>query len=218
MTLDLENRDAAARQIDRDSLQSMFHASFDESRVQHLWQKEILPLTGREASLRSASSYLGSPKVELLGAGLTFSAWALRFGDGETSRSTKSATPRMHLVLKIPHTKSSERIGPTFNSWRRLLESSQRAVSLIPPFAFVESKHGFGLVMPLADQPLSVMKAHWLPFQKRLEECSSQLRKMGLDLRDPLMERSWERAQAGCWQGIPFLYDLSDLKLTRAFL
>ena len=218
MSFDPENRDAAARQIDRDSLQRMFHASFDESLIQHLWQKEVLPLARKEESQRNASFSLGSPRVELLGAGLSFSAWALRFGDQETSPSKKSESPRMSLVLKIPHAETSERFGPTFKSWRQLIESSQRAVSLIPPFAFVESKHGFGLVMPLADQPLSAMKAHWLPFQQRLNECSSQLKKMGLELRDPLMEKSWERAQAGCWQGIPFLYDLSDLKSLRASL
>lgn len=198
----------------------VFRQSFDESYVRFVWDKNrhlmthaskgFETATHRYDSLGSRETLASRPETfSYLASGLVFSAWRMR-----TSLPTSSGGRResMDLVLKVPHSLSKERLGPTFRSWQTLLRRCPDQLALLPPLALVESKDGFGLVMPFASQPLSQAASYWQPMAERIRELGVALSTLGLALNDPLTTiQGGLKVQAGCWSGIPFIYDLSEL-------
>ena len=213
------------RAADLTLLFNAFRHTFDESYVRHVWQKNrhlmsdksaANPFLGRSGGSHSSqdrgSSAMAPQAVTYIASGLVFSAWRVR-----TSLSTSSGHryPPMDLVLKIPHPQSHERLAPSFRMWRSLLQRCPSSLVLLPPITLLECDDGFGLIMPFAESTLSQALPHWQPLAQRLREFEDGLATVGLVLRDPLLHKeAGARLQAGCWSGIPFIYDLSELAPT----
>jgi hypothetical protein len=75
---------------------------------------------------------------------------------------------------------------------------------MIPPFELLESTDGLGMAMPFADRPWHDAKALWLPISARLADMAADLAALGLVLDDV--------EQGGLCDGVPVVYDLSDLR------
>lgn len=212
------------RSLDLVALLNVFRQTFDESYVRHLLKKthffqrneRTRPDGKSEGSFTWTGQNHGTvqlPKEDLtyISSGLTFSAWRIR-----TSRVLPANAQRhpMDLVLKIPHSIPPERLGPSFRSWNARIQRCPFPLALLPPVSLVEWNEGFAMVMPFADSPLSAALPHWHPMDQRLEELKMGLAAVGMVLNDPLLSVTQDRMrlQAGCWRGIPFIYDLSDLE------
>lgn len=199
---------AAMRLADQKTLVGAFHASLDESHIRHLWRQLDLCFAHRPPHGRRPHAGRDADLVAI-GEGLVFRAWRIK-----SRLATHGERPgAMDLVLKIPHSSADHRLAPSFRAWRHLLDECPPTVTLVPPCVVLEEGERFCLVMPFAADPLSHAKPHWQPLAERLVEFSKSLRERGLEVNDPLLTQAKARPQAGCWQGIPFMYDLSELRL-----
>lgn len=211
------------RSLDLLTLFEVFNQAFDESYIRHLLRKNqffqrserTAPFGNSKALSWSAQNHrtfqLPNEDLAYISSGLTFSAWRIR-----TSHilPTKPQRHPMDLVLKIPHSIPRERLGPSFRSWNARIQRCPFPLALLPPVALMEWNDGFAMVMPFADSPLSAALPHWHPMDLRLGELKRGLAAVGLALNDPLLSITQDRMrlQAGCWRGVPFIYDLSDLE------
>lgn len=220
---DLDDLDQQ-RSLDLMMLFEVFNQTFDESYVRHLLRKnQFFQRNERKgpfgnshgaSSLNAQNHGIGQlPQADLtyIASGLTFSAWRIR-----TSHvlPTKPQRYPMDLVLKIPHSLPREKLGPSFRSWNARIQRCPFPLALLPPVALMDWHEGFAMVMPFADSPLSAALPHWHPMDQRLRELTRGLAAVGMVLNDPLLSVTPDRIriQAGCWRGVPFIYDLSDLE------
>jgi hypothetical protein len=185
-------QDEGRRVADRRRLAAAFHGSYDAS---------------------AAAQALGLPAAQLdrkhdaIGAGRVFAAWRLRVPGARGASA-------MSLVLKRPHGLGSAARGREATGLRgapaevrRWLEALPQALKqgpLMPPCMIVRAGDAWGLVMPYGDAPLAAAASHWQPLDARLAEQRDALAAVGLELADV--------AQGACWDGVPFLFDLSDLR------
>jgi hypothetical protein len=135
-------------------------------------------------------------RLEVLGQGTHFKAWRLP--------SRQSGQP--DLVLKralrewLPL--------PARRPWRAAMSTLGGCGGLVPPFEVIEDgEEKLAVVMPYGPAPLTAAAAHWQPLAERVVELRTALAAQGLALGDVAQGRSWE--------GIPFLYDFSDLSMIR---
>ncbi len=151
-----------------------------------------------DASLARESVRTRGPLTALIGAGAHFEAWLL-----PAPRSTRSNP--MRLVVKVSQPRFFPEKSPQFRAqWLSHLRRIQRErVPLLPPFEILELDSSVGLVMPYASERLDTAKPHWQPLDRVIDVTRARLSHHGLVLNDTI--------QAGCWQGIPLIYDLSDL-------
>lgn len=133
-------------------------------------------------------------RADLLGEGAHFRAWRIR------GRSPST----MDIVFKRA-TAGFDRQDPLApREWVQAMARLRGAGGLIPPFEVLETEHGVGIAMPFGDRPFAEAAAHWQPLADRLDELSVALAARGLKLADV--------PQGRCWSGVPFLYDLSDVR------
>jgi hypothetical protein len=212
------------RHSDLMALFNAFRETFDESYVRHLLKKNHFFRSSKPTGLdgygngsfswASPNSGISRPPKEdltYISSGLTFSAWRI-----STSHvlPTTPRRPPMDLVVKFPHSIPRERLGPSFRSWNARIQRCPFPLALMPPLALMEWDDGFAVVMPFADSPLSAALPHWQPMDQRVEELKRGLAAVGMALNDPLLAVTQDQVhlQAGCWRGVPFIYDLSDLE------
>jgi len=130
-------------------------------------------------------------RLDFLGEGAHFAVWRLR--DAAVSLVFKRARARQ----------DDPRGGPDLMKWSQAMRHVAGFGGLIPPFELLTAGSRVGVVMPYGEAPLATMGAHWRPLEERLAELAGQLAASGLVINDV--------PQGRCWQGVPFLYDLSDL-------
>ncbi len=171
---------------DWERLKGLFQRAFDRSVAEQL--------------LRQPDEVLDRMH-DLVGEGAHFRTWRLR---GEGARSAE-----LPLVLK--RAGLGWGTGPRGRQWRDSVAGLAAAgIPLVPPLVLLQARGAageagdrIGLVMPFADSDWSAAAAHWQPMAAQMEVALRALQDRGLALGDI--------PQGGCWQGIPFLYDLSDL-------
>jgi hypothetical protein len=175
------------RDEDRRRLQQAFAAAFDRSRLESVLA-------------RSERSQEG---LELLGEGTHFVSWRI-LGSGGGAGLTKAPA----VVLKRAKAAWADPGDPKARRWIEAVRQVGRSgLPLVPPLEVVraDGPRGpvLGLAMPFGDQPLASAAAHWLPVDELVAELRRGLAALGLALDDV--------AQGRCWDGVPFLFDFSDL-------
>lgn len=137
-----------------------------------------------ERWLAMTDAELGA-RGQLLGTGTHFTAW--RFGE---------------LVFKRAlATTFAKKGAPTLREWVAALERAKGVGGLMPPFESL----GNALVMPYGNQPLASAAPVWQPVAATVKMFEADLERAGLVLDDVV--------QARCRKGVPFLVDLSDLRM-----
>jgi hypothetical protein len=170
---------------DRERLAALFAATYDRSRVESL-----LP---RLRTARPPTRTVGP--AEWAGEGVCFATWRLPPAPGRRG---------LALAVKIAHADWLEGREIARKAWVEAATRLRRAAApLIPPYEIIVHHDGLALVMPFGEAPLSNAATHWQPLDESLQACGVALRRLDLSLGDV--------AQGRCWEGIPFLYDLSDL-------
>lgn len=146
-----------------------------------------------EALMRLSDQALDG-KATLLGEGAHFRAWRLGMAGGE-------------LVLKRATDGLGKPGGLERRRWVRAMSQAKGMGGLVPPFEVFDGLDGDGvaIVMPYGAEPLQAAAAHWQPVSDRLEELRRAFAARGLQLMDV--------PQGRCWNGVPFLYDLSDVSM-----
>jgi len=143
---------------------------------------------GAFRALRRSSIPAG---IRSIGVGTHFAAYQL------------PAMPAMNLVLKVAHEDFCS--DPhQLSKWLRCLERLRhQPIELIAPFAVLQEDERVALVCPYGDGEAAGAQPHWLPLDVLKATFVQQLAKEGLMIADYLQLR--------CWQGVPFLADMSDL-------
>ena len=148
-----------------------------------------------------------SDRHELLGEGEHFTAWRLR----EPSDQQQTRHGLMPLVYKRSH----QGFGGGGGSLRhrqwcaamlRLQAPIEDQIALVSPMLVGPVSYGAAsLLMPYGGKPLTAAAAHWLPLASLTSELRSGLHRLGLAWPDVIQGR--------CWDGIPFIFDWSDISL-----
>lgn len=175
---------------DRKHLKESFYKVYDHSKI-HTFMSKLLE-----------SPNFGSELI--IGEGTFFRVYALK------SKSLPSPTP-MTLSLSIakpnfPPLQSKEGQKQWLVAISKL-KSLYQEVSLIPPLEIISDVSGIALAMPYGEAPLDRASQHWQPISKHIELMLQKLSTHKLVIEDRIQGRSW--------QGIPFIFDFSDLKLQR---
>jgi hypothetical protein len=181
------------RQDDQRRLAEAFAAAVDRSRLEAL---------------------LAEPGgLELLGEGAHFIAWKVparltkvSTAGGARPAGTGAPSPALSLVVKRAKPSWAGPSDPKRRRWAEAIRALGRSgLPLVPPLAVLEAPRlgALGLAMPFGDQPLSAAAPHWQPVAGVVAELERGLEGLGLALGDV--------AQGRVWDGIPFLFDFSDL-------
>jgi len=180
-----ESQDFQQRRLAARQLYNSFYSAFDRSLAQDTLTK-----------LAQAKKVPGTSKI---GEGVHFAAFQVSRGSG------------MALVIKMTVGDWAASDGPTGRRWRQALktlkDAGPGAVCLMPPFELIDMggpQEATGLVMPFAGDPWKSLKAPWAPLPARLTEMEAGLKELGLLLDDV--------EQGGVCEGVPIVYDLSDLR------
>lgn len=170
------------KDIDKRRLREVFFQTYDEGRATDLLGKLAL---GRQLT-----------GVSLIGEGMHFRCW----------REKKTGSP-MDLVLKIATQEFLSDVG-NLEVWRSCLAKMPIGTELMPPMAVLPVKVGLtesiGIVMPFGPDGENKCSTWWLPLGDRLAAFIDNARLNGLVLGDV--------PQIRCWEGIPVLIDISDLR------
>lgn len=169
--------------------------------------KEIDSRRFREA-FYGAFDYVRQAQVAMkLGRGEQVSGYA-PVGGGMHFRCFAETGERLSgvpLVIKIARPEFMGGMGAT-QAWVRTLKSI-KGLRLVPPMEVLEqggSEGPIAMVMPFGPETVEGSAPHWLPLRDSLDEFYAGLRTLGLHLDDVPQMRSW--------QGIPFIFDFSDLR------
>ncbi len=127
-------------------------------------------------------------KGQLLGTGTHFAAY--RFGGMVYKRALPSTFARGALTLR---------------GWLAALGRAKAVGGLMPPYEVLAQGEAPSLVMPYGDGPLGSAGPAWQPIAGTVQAFEAELAKAGLILDDVLQIR--------CRNGVPFVVDLSDLRL-----
>ena len=150
-----------------------------------------------------------SERHELLGEGEHFTAWRLR----ELSDQQQTRHGLMPLVYKRSHQGfGGGGGGLRHRQWcaaMRLLQAPiEDQIALVSPMLVgPEGDAAASLLMPFGGAPLTAAAAHWLPLASLSLELRSGLQQLGLAWPDVIQGR--------CWDGIPFIFDWSDISLAQ---
>jgi hypothetical protein len=170
------------KDIDMRRLREGFFHTFDEGRA--------ADLLVRLASGRQVTG------LSLIGEGMHFRCW----------REMKTGRP-MDLVLKIAKKEFLSEVG-NLETWRSVLAKMPVGTDLMPPIAVLPLKVGtvdsIGMVMPFGPDGENKCSAWWEPVEINLTVFREEAKKSGLVLGDI--------PQIRCWEGIPFIIDISDLR------
>jgi hypothetical protein len=130
-------------------------------------------------------------KGRLLGTGSHFRAWAVG-----------------GVVFKraLPDT-FGKKGALNLRGWQEALAKAPGVGELMPPFELLVLGEQVGMVMPFGSEPMAMAGKAWFPLADRTLEFERALTQAGLVLDDV--------PQIRCRAGVPFLVDLSDLKLTQ---
>jgi len=135
------------------------------------------------------------PGLSLIGEGMHFRCWR------------EERTGPMDLVYKVANQEFLSEVG-NLSSWIAKLAKMPSGIDLMPPNAMVlinyEGIETVGVTMPFGPEPEDLCGAWWLPMTERLAEFKDRARHSGLILGDI--------PQIRCWNRIPFLIDISDLR------
>lgn len=125
----------------------------------------------------------------------------LRLGEGEHF-AVDALSPA--LVIKRRTAKPPYRQGePGSQAWLDALTKLRReGAPFGPPYAVVSEGDSMALVTLRYDGPLTKAAPHWAGWR---EELLATIGRLGLELGDVV--------QGATWQGVPFVYDLSDLRV-----
>ena len=144
-------------------------------------------------------------------------AWVdrLKIGEGrhfatyEIAAHGEKAQTAMRLCLHVSSENfHRDRIESEIAAWRSAIERLQRlSLPLVPPIHFLSLPERVVYLMPLGDQPLTMAAPHWHPTDELVDRAVREFAMRGIALGDV--------PQTRCWQGIPFIYDFSDLHVSR---
>ncbi len=150
-----------------------------------------------ESFLSLQSEELRIDRGEFLGQGRHFSAYLLK------GRSRVGG-----LVIKIP----GADFGPHLQrDWISTLSFVAKLnLDLIPPFELIQQGSVVALAMPYGSEKESAAGANWQPLTTAKLKLESTLKSYQIAIDDYLQIR--------CFEGIPFVCDLSDLKRSSASL
>jgi hypothetical protein len=135
-----------------------------------------------------------TPNLPKLGEGAHFTAFRIR-------------GKHLDLALKVSRQERfCDDLPRRRADWLRLLTRLEGAeIPAIPPMRILREEGRLGLIMPMADRPWKDMAAHWQPEDQLRHDVIANLRSHGVELGDLF--------QGGSWDGIPFLFDFSDIRL-----
>jgi hypothetical protein len=129
--------------------------------------------------------------LEKIGHGVDFEVFLL----------TRGVSP---LVVKIA---DNDDLIPDSIRRRNLVEALRvvgaKKFSLWPPMEVFEVGDDLVIVQPYASESLDKASDSWLPIDGCLNELDDNLKSAGYRIED--------KQQGGCLDGIPFVYDVSDL-------
>jgi hypothetical protein len=170
------------RDIDKRRLREAFFQTYDEGRA--------MDLLGKLAAGRQCAG------LSLIGEGMHFRCW----------RESKAKGP-IDLVLKIAKEDFLSEVG-NLAIWRTALANMPIGIDLMPPTALLPVKLGkvdsVGMVMPFGPDLEDKCSTWWQPIRDRLTTFKEGAGLNGLVLGDI--------PQIRCWEGIPFMIDISDLR------
>ncbi len=170
------------KDIDKRRLREAFFRAYDEGR--------IADLLGKLAAGQKI------PGLSLIGEGMHFRCWR-----------EKSAGSDVDLVLKVASQGFLSEVG-NVAAWRASLAKMPIGTDLMPPIAVVPLKVGavdsIGMAMPYGPVDEDKCSAWWRPMADQLTGFKEGARLCGLVLGDI--------PQIRCWDGIPFMIDISDLR------
>jgi hypothetical protein len=162
----------------------------------------------RETFFRTYDEGLAVDLLAKLGAGRQVAGTSL-IGEGMHFRCWREskAQGQMDLVLKIASREFLSEVA-SIAGWRALLANMPIDTDLMPPIAVLPVKVGqidsIGMVMPFGPDGEDRCSTWWQPIRDRLTAFKDGARLNGLVLGDV--------PQIRCWEGIPFMIDISDLR------
>ncbi len=170
------------KDIDKRRLKEAFFRSYDGGRVADLFVKLA---AGRQV-----------PGLSLIGEGMHFRCWR-----------EKKAGRDLDLVLKVASPEFLSEIG-NIRAWTDSLAKMPVDIELMPPIAMVPLKVGMvesiGIAMPFGPDDADRCSDWWQPMTDLVAAFKGGAKLGGLVLGDI--------PQIRCWDGIPFMIDISDLR------
>jgi len=170
------------KDMDKRRLREAFFRIYDHGRVSDY--------LARLASGRIVSG------LSLIGEGMHFRCW----------REEKIGA-EMELVFKVASQDFVSEVG-NLSSWHAGLSRMPRDTDLMPPIGVVPLKIGsmvsIGLAMPYGPDSEDRCSDWWQPVSERVAAFNEGARLGGLAFGDI--------PQIRCWDGIPFMIDISDLR------
>lgn len=180
---------------DQKKLSSRFYQDFDPTFFGHVFSTLLqLPHPSKKPS---------NFDISFIGSGTFFQSWKIK------------ASTHFSYVLKTPRANPKQdgfylNIAAWVKAMKKLSQlHSQDPIPLIPPFSLLWSESTPAesrpaLIMPFGELNLIKTSQHWQPLEPKILGVQSQLGQHGLLLRD---------IQLAQWQGVPFIFDFSDLKI-----
>ena len=170
-------------------LYEAFYRNYDNSRLFHVLQEYE----------KFSKHDLNKFRFPLLGQGYFCSAF-------KVSGLLDSA---LSLTLCIAHEAINDGSDGdlTLKRWlqrMKLLQTYGKKIPLIPPFALLKTANSLAWVTPFGSLGPEKSKAHWLPLEHSIKSMQNSLRLHSLHLSDYI--------QIKTWKGIPFVFDMSDLR------
>ncbi len=170
------------KDIDKSRLRSQFYRTYDEGRISDQLQR------------LAANHQVGG--LSPIGEGMHFRCWR-----------EKKTSGGMDLVLKVAKNDFLTEIG-NFKAWVARLTKLPLRLDLMPPIAFVPLRVGsietLGLAMPYGPDESVQCSSWWQPLEEQVQAFKQGLNLNGLILGDI--------PQIRCWDGIPYIVDISDVR------
>ncbi|MDA9951472.1 hypothetical protein N9D31_02740 [Oligoflexaceae bacterium] len=125
-------------------------------------------------------------------------------GEGTHWRTFRMEAPDLSLAIKIPQACFGA-AETNLKVWKsNMAKLNGQRIDLIPPFRVIPFRDQALFVMPYMSHGTSKMSPQWLPLDVLKQSCESGLSALGL--------RNFDILQIGTVKGIPFVFDLSDIR------
>ena len=180
---------------DMTKINEQFYLNFDESMI-HNHLHQILNPNERKQSVNGP--------VSCVGTGYWFRSFLI------PPKLNRHGQPFDGIVINVPAriTDNKESSQHYYSWWQTMmkLKKCSSTIPLIPPFHLLHHNKLRGIWttlygrLPSRSQPA----LHWQPLPDQIVRTQSLLAQNGFVIEDMIQIR--------CWNGIPFIHDLSDLK------
>ena len=179
---------------DMNLLSKYYYENFDRSKMESI--------TSNYEKFKLTSERFTYP---FLGAGTHCSAYQVPLRNIKSAVTEDFSFVISFYALQLGEDLKTDRKVDKFLKCVDLLSqhSMRNNIPLIPPLDSIKYNNQVAIVTPFGNDPIECMSYHWNPIEDMIDQMHKSLREIGLKINDHIQIRTW--------QGIPFVYDFSDL-------